>query len=1237
MSLYGVSLRSSNASGFGVTSVNGLTGAITIAGTNHIGVSVSGQTITISDSGLATTSLNNLASTAVNASIVPATHNVTNLGSASKNYATTYSRSISATGALALISTNGINIATTPGIAVTITASPLQLIAATSGSVSLSPATSGADYSLVFPNAQGGVNTVPLNDGSGNLSWVAAGSGGIGTVTSVSVVSANGFAGTVATATTTPAITISTTINAPVLAGNGTAISAATTTGSGSTVVLATAPSITSPDLGSTQIHSVADPSAAQDAATKAYVDAGLAALNPAAAVFAASVANVPSSYLNGVAGVGATLTTTSTATFTLDGTTPALGARILFKDQSPGLQNGIYTFTTAPVAGVLGAIFTRALDYDTPSDMNVAGLIPVQNGTVNALSSWQQIAIITTIGTDAPTFSEFTANPSLYLLKANNLNDLASASTSFNNISGLTALGDLIYGGAAGTRSRLAGNITTTLQVLTQTGNGSVSAAPVWTNSTGTGNAVFSASPTLTGTLSGSAGSFSSTLSASNLSGTNTGDQTITLTGDVTGSGTGSFAATIAANAVTYAKFQQVAASSIVGNATGSLANATGITLGATLAFSGSALQTAAHTGDITTPANSFVTTLATVNANTGSFGSSTAIPSFTVNGKGLITAASTNAVIAPAGTLTGTTLAATVVTSSLTSVGTITTGVWTGTTIAIANGGTGQTTATAAFDALSPMTTSGDTIYGGASGTRTRLAGSTSATLAVLTQTGNGSISAAPVWTSSTGTGNVVLSAAPTLTGTTNVGSLLAASQLAAGAIDANSILTVGGGTNPLSGTSQVAVNVNYTSTAAATTMRGVYANISPNAGASVGFLGNFWAGGIGTASTPTRVVDFYTAGAQLHRGTNNASLADNSAFTGSFFLHQTGTDSSVLKGALVLQALTTAGPVQTDASGNLSSSATLPLANGGTGQATKAPAFDALQPMTTAGDTIYGGTSGTGTRLAGQTTLAKKQLCQTNAAAPVWAYTQSVNATAKTGTYAIVLGDSILYYNPSGGAFTTTMPDPTTCSGQEFTLVCTATGTSANLLTIAANGSETFGAGALSALHMSTVGEAYVLVSDGTNWVISQHRTATSPVTATMTLFGATANPTKGTVTVDRMTWDRAGKMMHIQWYYVQTAAGTGGTGVVGFTIPLFAADTTAQPASTTAFTAVGVGTFNFPGWLVGTNTIGLYDSTRLCSTNGTAGAPTTSGNGPNFGATGTSYMMLEAWIPISNWEA
>lgn len=58
----------------------------------------------------------------------------------------------------------------------------------------------------------------------------------------------------------------------------------------------------------------------------------------------------------------------------------------------------------------------------------------------------------------------------------------------------------------------------------------------------------------------------------------------------------------------------------------------------------------------------------------------------------------------------------------------------------------------------------------------------------------------------------------------------------------------------------------------------------------------------------------------------------------------------------------------PVTTSGTLAISLSGTaLPLANGGTGATTKAAAFDALQPMTTGGDIIYGGASGTGTRLA------------------------------------------------------------------------------------------------------------------------------------------------------------------------------------------------------------------------------------------------------------------------------
>ena len=62
---------------------------------------------------------------------------------------------------------------------------------------------------------------------------------------------------------------------------------------------------------------------------------------------------------------------------------------------------------------------------------------------------------------------------------------------------------------------------------------------------------------------------------------------------------------------------------------------------------------------------------TLATVNANTGGMGSSTAIPTITTNAKGLVTAVSTNSVVAPAGTLSGSTLASGVINTSIASTG--------------------------------------------------------------------------------------------------------------------------------------------------------------------------------------------------------------------------------------------------------------------------------------------------------------------------------------------------------------------------------------------------------------------------------------------------------------------------------------------------------------------------------------------------------------------------------------
>jgi len=76
----------------------------------------------------------------------------------------------------------------------------------------------------------GTITNTQLTNSSITINGTSTSLGGsinVGTVTSASVVSANGFAGTVANATTTPAITVSTTVTG-LLKGNGTAISAAT-------------------------------------------------------------------------------------------------------------------------------------------------------------------------------------------------------------------------------------------------------------------------------------------------------------------------------------------------------------------------------------------------------------------------------------------------------------------------------------------------------------------------------------------------------------------------------------------------------------------------------------------------------------------------------------------------------------------------------------------------------------------------------------------------------------------------------------------------------------------------------------------------------------------------------------------------------------------------------------------------------------------------------------------------
>jgi len=120
-------------------------------------------------------------------------------------------------------------------------------------------------------------------------------------------------------------------------------------------------------DMSSSRVTSVADPTAAQDAATKAYVDAVKTGLDVKASVRAATTANITiSSALN----VGDTL----------DGVTLADGDRVLVKDQTDATENGIYT---------AGAVPARSEDANVAAELTGGTFTFVEEGTVNSDSGF--------------------------------------------------------------------------------------------------------------------------------------------------------------------------------------------------------------------------------------------------------------------------------------------------------------------------------------------------------------------------------------------------------------------------------------------------------------------------------------------------------------------------------------------------------------------------------------------------------------------------------------------------------------------------------------------------------------------------------------------------------------------------------------------------------------------------------------------------------------------------------
>lgn len=122
--------------------------------------------------------------------------------------------------------------------------------------------------------------------------------------------------------------------------------------------------------------------------------------------------------------------------------------------------------------------------------------------------------------------------------------------------------------------------------------------------------------------------------------------------------------------------------------------------------------------------------------------------------------------------------------------------------------------------------------------------------------------------------------------------------------GSDDTSSVLNVGvgGSTVTMTGTSQSTVSADSQIGSDATaSAQGVLARIrTPNSSFTCGIGASFWSqtASKGASSTVTRLIHFYANGAQT-AGTNNATIADNSSFTGNWGVNFTASTQNKLTG--------------------------------------------------------------------------------------------------------------------------------------------------------------------------------------------------------------------------------------------------------------------------------------------------------------------------------------------------